>query len=174
MAFLLRQETKAGERRLERMSRGARISQLRVEDVATRQVVTLKEIRGNKRVVVIAGRADGVMDAMTEAFPVRKELEESSLRIVPLVTEEYAGVTEEEILRQWRFKPFARDDWLKWFKEERALVGKRLKNEGDVIVVVIRLDGKVGARSVGKPMWRRLLEEVRRIPPNSSDKFGKP
>lgn len=171
-AFLLRREAKAGEKRLERMSRGARIAKLRLEDVATRQVVTLKGVRGSKRIVVVAGRADAVKDAMKGAFPAREELEESSLRVVPLITEESDEVSSEEVLRGWRFVPFAQEDWMNWFAEEREISKKRLKDNDDVLVIVIRLDGKVGARSVGPPMWSKLIEEVKRLPPK--DQYGKP
>lgn len=172
MAFLLRQESKAGEKRMARMTRGARLSKLRLEDAATRKVTPLKDVRGSKRIVIVAGRADGVDESMKEALPFREELENSSLRVIPLVTKDYEGTSEVEIMRPWRFKPFVKDEWLRWFSEERAIVGKRLKDEGDVIVIVIRLDGKVGARSVGKPTWKRLVEEVRKLPPK--DQYGKP
>lgn len=154
------------------MSRGARISNLRLEDMATRQVISLKKVRGSKRIVVVAGRADAVAEALLDAKPLRDEFEESSLRVVPLVGKDTKDITAADVLQGWRFVPFGKEDWTRWYAEEREICKKRLKSDTDVIVIVIRLDGKVGARSIGKPNWPRLIEEVRRLPPK--DNFGKP
>lgn len=166
-------EVRAGEKRLERMSRGARIAKLRLEDVATRQVVLLKDLRGSKRVVIVAGCSAAVEEALRDAAPLRDELEESSLRIVPLVvSDDNEAASVSTAPRGWRYVPFVQGDWRRWYDEECKIIGKRLNKDRDVAVIIIRLDGKVGARSVGKPVWSRLVEEVRRLPPK--DQYGKP
>lgn len=170
-AALLRFETKAGEKRLERMSRGARIGNLRVEDSATRQVLQLKELRGKTRLVLVAGKGEKVREAMEGVEDIRDTLEENKLMIVPFVAEEDVddGVGP---IRGWRKVPFSNEEWKKWYSAEREVVKNKLGGDAEVIVVVVRMDGKVGARSVGKPMWDKLIEEVKRLP--KKDQYGKP
>lgn len=170
-AALLRFETKAGEKRLERMSRGARIGNLRVEDSATRQVVQLKELRGKTRLVLVAGKGEKVKEAMEGVENLRDILEENRLMIIPFIGE---GDSDEAMksLRGWRKVPFSKEEWTKWYTTEREVVKSKLGGDGEVIVVVVRMDGKVGARSVGKPMWEKLIEEVKRLP--KKDQYGKP
>lgn len=168
-ALLLRAETRAGERRLERMTRGARLGNLRLEDAVTRQVVPLKELRGRKRIVLVTGSADQVATALPQDEETRDELERSSLVVVPLPTAD-AG---ERAREGGRWVPYAREEWRKWLDGEREEARKKLKRRMDeVFVIVVRLDGKVGARSVGAPKWGRLLQEVAKLPPK--DNFGKP
>lgn len=175
-AFLYRQDVKAGERRLERMSRGARIARLRVEDVGTRQVRELKELRGEKRVIVVAGSDAGVRGALESAAGLREEFEEVGLVVVPFVTSNVQGASvsaaQQDLGRAWRYAPFAPADWAKWFETERSVVKAKLGGDGSVVVIVIRLDGRVGARSTGTPVWSRLVEEVRRLP--AKDQYGRP
>lgn len=170
-AVLLRLELKAGERRLERMSRGARIGSLRIEDSATRQVLQLKELRGRTRVVLVAGTVEKVSEAMANAEKVKENLSQSNLLIVPFVVDPKGE--SEVALRSWRMRPHIREEWRKWYKGERDVLKARLGSKaGEVLVVIVRFDGKVGARSVGVPMWNRLIEEVKKLP--TRDQYGKP
>lgn len=178
-AFLLQRENKAGERRLERMSRGARIARLRVQDAATRQTIQLKELRGRKRVMVVAGSAFSLASVLQDAQPFKRDIEASSLVVVPCIipargrgSDGDASEGVESIARGWKFLPYVTEEWGTWLDSERDVMKSRLKGRDDVIVIVIRLDGKVGARSVGAPVWQRLLDEVAKLPPN--DKYGKP
>lgn len=166
---LLRFETKAGERRLERMSRGARIASLRVQDAVTRQVRTLKDLRGRTRVVMVAGPADKVIQAVDMSEEIRDGISKSNLIVIPYVTDQDNTGAE---LRNWRMKPFAVEEWKRWYDAERDVVNARLRQTSDVLVILVRLDGKVGARSVGAPMWPRLIGEIARLP--KRDQYGKP
>jgi len=169
-ALLLRSETKAGERRLERMSRGARIASLRIEDAVTRQILRLKDLRGRSRVVLVAGTAAKVREAMANAEEAREGLSKSNLLIIPLVAD---GSSSEISETNWRMQPFGKDDWLKWYEGERDIAKARLGAKADeVLVIIIRLDGKVGARSAGAPLWTKLIDEIARMP--LRDQYGKP
>lgn len=164
-------EVRAGERRLERMSRGARIASLRIQDSATQQVLQLKDMRGRTRVVLVAGSEDKVLEAMSRAEDVKKGLSESNLIIVPYVVNPTEA--SERAMRSWRMQPYAQDDWRKWCEGERNVARVRLGAKAEeVLVVIVRLDGKVGARSVGAPTWQKLIDEISKMPVR--DQFGKP
>lgn len=170
-AFLLRTETKAGERRLERMSRGARIANLRVEDTVTRQVLPLKALRGRSRIVLIAGKGAKVLEAMDSAMEQKESLSKSNLLIVPFITNNEDSLTLTS--KSWQMQPYGTGDWKKWFNGEVDVAKARLGPRADeILVVIIRLDGKVGGRSVGAPMWTRLVAEISRLP--KRDQYGKP
>ena len=180
-ATLLRLEARAGEKRLKRMSRGAALARLRVEDVATGAVSSVRERRGRARVVVVAGGARGVRAAMVAAEGARCELDALGVEVVPFIARgdegDGDGVADEAIVarRGWRRFAAGRDEWRAWLDSEvSALRGKMRERarEGDVVVLIVRLDGKVGARSVGPPLWERLVEEVRKLP--NKDQYGRP
>lgn len=171
-SLLIRAEIKAGERRLERMSRGARIASLRIEDSATRQVLLLKNLRGRSRVVLVAGTAEKVLEAMSRAEKVKEGLSTSNILIVPYIVS--AAGAADASMRSWRMQPYASDEWQKWYKGEQDVAKVRLGAKAEeVLVVIVRLDGKVGARSVGVvPMWDRLIDEIAKMPVR--DQYGKP
>ncbi|KAI0561463.1 Low psii accumulation 1 protein [Gracilaria domingensis] len=166
--FLLRLENKAGVRRLERMSRGAQIANLRIEDSVTRTITPLKQLRGKTRIALVAGGVEKVSQVMKEAEKLRDEISKSNMLIVPYISDDVERVPG----RSWRMQPYGKDDWNRWLSTERDAAKKRLKDSDDVFVVIIRLDGKVGARSVGPPLWSRLVEEVSRLP--TKDQHGRP
>lgn len=170
-ALLLRAEVRAGERRLERMSRGARIASLRVQDSVTQQVLRLKDLRGRTRVVLVTGTEDKVVDAMSRAEAVKSGLSESNLIIVPYILSPTNA--SEEAMRSWRMQPYAQDEWNKWYEGERDVARARLGAKAEeVLVLIVRLDGKVGARSAGAPAWQNLIEEISKMPVR--DQHGKP
>lgn len=170
-ALLLRFETKAGERRLDRMSRGARIGSLRIEDSATRQVLQLKDLRGRSRIVLVAGTGKKVQEAMSTAEDIKDSLAQSNLVIVPFITD--SNEETQRAMRFWRMRPYSEAGWGKWYQTEREVIKARLGAKAEeVLVIIVRLDGKVGARSVGSPMWLKLIEEIKRLP--KRDQYGKP
>lgn len=170
-ALLLRAETKAGERRLERMSRGARIANLRIEDAVTRQVIRLKDVRGRSRVVLVAGAFDAVSEAMQRAEEVRDGLSKSNLIIIPVVM---SSESSSDIMQKnWRMTPFGIEEWKKWYQAEKDNAKAKLEKKADsLLVLIIRLDGKVGARSFGTPVWTKLIDEIANMP--LRDPYGKP
>eukprot|EP00177_Eucheuma_denticulatum_P007558 GFKZ01013763.1.p3 GENE.GFKZ01013763.1~~GFKZ01013763.1.p3 ORF type:complete len:154 (-),score=19.93 GFKZ01013763.1:1623-2084(-) len=153
------------------MSRGARIGNLRIEDSATRQVLQLKDLRGRSRVVLVAGTAEKVEEAMSATEDIKDSLTQSNLMIVPFVTD--SGEDTEKAMRFWRMRPYSDTEWGKWYQTERDVIKARLgAKAGEVLVIIVRLDGKVGARSVGSPMWIKLVDEIKRLP--KRDQYGKP
>lgn len=178
-ALLLRFEKKAGEKRLERMSRGARLASLRAKEGRDGKVKRLSEWRGQSRVIIVAGNADKVRETMEGAAVVSAELVRYNLVVVPLVVD---GDTADagdaldgnsSIIMPYVAKPYARDEWLKWYELEKDVVKTNLRaKEVDLFVLIVRLDGKVGARSVGVPMFKRLIEEVSKLP--KADQYGRP
>lgn len=161
---------------MERISRGAQIARLRIEDIATRQIIELKSFRWEKRVIVVAGSGEKVKAALVSAESLREDLERVGLVVVPfIVSGESEGdfaLSQDQISRTWRYAPFAMADWTKWFNAERKFIKANLERDGSVLVIIIRLDGKVGARSVGPPVWQKLVDEVEKLP--AKDRYGRP
>lgn len=152
---LLRYESNMGKKRLERMSRGARLGGLRVQDGMNGQVQMLKDFRGKKRVVIVAGDSDKVLQGLADADSVSGQLEENNVILVglPLGADSNDGQ---------RWQPYAISEWQKWLKTERDGL-----KQAQVVVVIVKMNGRVGGRSKVVPsvgMWERLVEEVQRLP----------
>lgn len=153
------------------MSRGARIANLRVEDAATRKVMPLKELRGRSRVVLVAGNEEKVLETMASAAEQKEGISKSNVLIVPFVAD--GERNSKGKMRPWKLQPYGTEDWMKWFRSEKDVAKARLGSKADeVMVVIIRLDGKVGGRSVGAPIWTRLVADISKLP--KRDQYGQP
>lgn len=156
------------------MSRGARLARLRVKDAATDAVSSLSGMRGQKRVLVLAGPAVGVLGALRDAEAFAKEIGEVEFVLAPLVTDVEANERKVQLPKKsWVREPFAEDEWKKWYEIERDAARFKLGDAVDeLLVVVVRRDGKVGARSAGELSFERLVAEARRLP--KKDQYGSP
>mmetsp|Transcript_12802 Transcript_12802/g.25980 ORF Transcript_12802/g.25980 Transcript_12802/m.25980 type:complete len:305 (-) Transcript_12802:56-970(-) len=163
---LLRLDARTRERRLQRLTRGARLAALRIERFDGNQMVKLSSFRGEKRPIIVAGSAETVQEVLNQAKRFASDLENADLVIIPLPT---SGEFKFELSGAWTAKPLLTNEWLEWLSIEKR-VGKA---EGDeLFVTIVRKDGRVGARRTGRPSWPRLLDEVNRLP--KKDKYGKP
>lgn len=178
-AYLWKRDQDAGVRRLERMTRGARIAKLKVTDFNTGKVTQLSEYRFQYRIVVIAGPLESVASSLKEARAWHERLTELNVKIVPLVVHSSTSTTtayapQYELERgSWVADPFDYNSWVNWLRIEKELSSNSaVLGAEDISVFIIRLDGKLGARSIGAPFWNRLVDEVSMLP--KSDRFGKP
>lgn len=156
------------------MSRGARLARLRVMDAATGAVNALSNLRSQKRILVLAGPAMNVLGALRDAERVADELAEVGFVLAPLVTDVDDSERKLQLpKKKWVLEPFAEDDWKEWYEIERDAARFRLGDAVDeLLVVVVRRDGKVGARSAGEVSFERVVAEARRLP--KKDKYGAP
>jgi len=61
--FLYQREIKAGERRLERLARGAMVGSLSVE-LSNGKVVKVSDLRGSRRVLIVGGNSEKVKEIL--------------------------------------------------------------------------------------------------------------
>jgi Low psii accumulation1 / Rep27 len=167
-AVLWKRDQDAGARRLERMSRGARIAKLRIEDSITRQPIRIGDLRSEFRVVIVAGPAAKIAATLQEAESVRKDLTKRQVKIVPLVVDSTrsrgsADGGDESVqlpLGTWIARPLDASVWLDWLESEKEMSSKSKLPIDEVLVIIIKLNGKVGSRSIGAPRWPSLVSEV--------------
>lgn len=171
--FLLRREMQAGEKRLARMTRGARLAKLRVQDSVTQSIRSLADMRGKSRVVVVAGRSTHVDEALKSASMVSNSLMRYNLSVVPVVIDSNEGDALSMPSASWLLEPHITTEWKEWYEGEAEAMRNKLGDTvDDLMVLVIRLDGKVGARSTGTPIFEKLVAEVSALP--SQDQYGRP
>lgn len=171
---LLRLEQRAGQKRLERISRGSRLAALRIS--GPQGIRPMKDSRWERRIVIVAGKAAKVVQAVNEAYELKEQFAEHSLQLVP-VFPELDSIQEQRLQLapegDYRASVYDRNQWRKWLDVELDAARKALGEAvDDVYVIVVRMDGKVGARTAGPPNFEQLLENLRRLP--KKDQYGKP
>jgi Low psii accumulation1 / Rep27 len=170
-AFLWRREQDAGERRLERMARGAVFAGLKVEDPVTGKAVRLSEFRGQFRVVVVAGPRARVEACVADAAAVRDGLVSCAVKVVPLVTdvggERADGHAVGSGAGTWFARPKEVGLWRDWLRSEKAGSGRVDADEAaddNVYVIIVKMNGKIGSKSIGAPRWASLVDQVALLP----------
>lgn len=174
-AFLLRQEVRTGERRLSRLARGASLARLKVTVPGTGQVSKLGALRSKRRIVILAGRAPALTAAVASAEPYARSLYDRHILVVPLLlpSEADAGAVGAEAAAvaaadgsafpsgNWIATPVLGGEWLEWIASEKVAAGvDEARAAADVLVVIVKFNGKVGGRSMGNPAWSQLVGDI--------------
>lgn len=176
-AWAWKAEENAATARLERMRRGAAIAALSVEDPVSGKVLKLSEFRGRSRVVIVAAPREELARCMAEAQAQRELLSSCRIVVAPLEIDGSAGAaspsdgqaSERDIRGSWVARPVDGRNWQSWFAAERALGSKTDVSDDKVWVIILRLNGKVGSRSLGAPKWEQLASD-RRVDLHDVDK----
>lgn len=171
---LLRAELRSGERRLARIARGARLAALRVR--VSGGVRALSTLRGRRRVAVVAGAASAVLPALYSAHERREALDKADLSVIPY----FADLDPVQTARvelppagEYLLGAHNAQAWRTWYEVECATARSFFGDAVDeCLVVIVRLDGKVGARAPGAPDFDKLLAEIGRLP--AADQYGRP
>lgn len=174
-ASLLRQEVRTGERRLSRLARGASLARLKVAVPGTGQVTKLGALRSKRRMVILAGRAPALTAAVASAEPYARSLYDRRILVVPLLlpSEADAGEAGAEAAAvaaadgsafpsgNWIATPVLGGEWLEWIASEKVAAGvDEARAAADVLVVIVKFNGKVGGRSMGNPAWSQLVGDI--------------
>lgn len=175
-AFLLRQEVRTGERRLSRLARGASLARLKVSVPGTGQVTKLGALRSKRRMIILAGRAPALSAAVSSAEPFAQALYDRRILVVPLLlpsVADAAGPAASEAAAvaaadgsafptgNWIATPVLGGEWLDWFAAEKVAAGViEAKAADEVLVVIVKFNGKVGGRSMGNPTWSKLVGDI--------------
>ncbi len=178
--WLWAREQNAGNRRLERMRRGARIAALTVKEPVSGRIVRLSEFRKQARVVIVAAPREKLVSTMLAAQKVKDDLAACKVMVAPfeiatsesdknaVSPEDYSAedlrIVGEMPRGSWMATPANENQWKEWLASERALSASSSVTDDNVFVVILRMNGKVGSRSLGAPKWDQLTEEVRTSP----------
>jgi len=163
-AFLLRQEVRTGERRMSRLARGASLARLKVT-VPPKEVITkLGGLRSKRRLVILAGREPILTAAVASAEQFKGALYDRRILVVPLLLPPAGGTAEAEVTfptGNWIATPVLASEWLEWFAEEKvAAKVDEARAADEVLVVIVKFNGKVGGRSMGMPAWSQLVGDI--------------
>ncbi|CAK0757207.1 hypothetical protein CVIRNUC_002521 [Coccomyxa viridis] len=169
-AFLLRNDLKARDKQIARLTREERLGALQL-GLANGKRIRVAQLRSFSRAVIAAGSPQQVADAMKEAEQFREPLLERGVLVIPLPIyegnaappeENGAGSTESSDDQtksnlRWRATPVNLEQWKAWFKEQADLAGAKIDRG---LYVSLRLDGRVRGSGLGPPPWQRLIAQL--------------
>lgn len=166
LAFLIRSDLQAQEKQMARLSREQRLGELSVK-LSDGKAINVADLRGNCRVVIVAGSDEQISACMDVAEGFREKLTKCATFIIqaPIFGETTSsGPGVKEDLR-WKGTAVGKNAWVGWFKDQLAEAGvslDRAKENG--LYIGLRMDGRVRSSGVGlPPPWERFANE---LPPN--------
>lgn len=179
-ALLLRRDAEAGRKRLARIAKTVDVGDLPVVRAGAGggdKTVDLSTLRGRARPVIVSGRAKEVFAAVRGAEAAAADLSRVGVVVVPVVTGGGVGLAEPPH-GDWLAMPAPADAdvWAEW--EDSARTGTRAKGGGRppkraLMVLVVRKDGRIGARSFTDAVeWDKLVAEIDALP--AKDQYGQP
>jgi len=173
-AFLLRRDAEAGRKRLARISNTVDVGDLSVT-TGGGSVAELSSLRGRARPVIVSGRPKEVFKAVRGAEAVAADLSRVGVLVVPVVAG--GGGLAEPAQGGWLAMPTAdeADAWASWEDAARTGAGKGggRPPKKALMVLVVRKDGRIGARSFTDAVeWPALIAEMDRMP--AKDQYGQP
>ncbi|CAI6012978.1 unnamed protein product [Closterium sp. NIES-65] len=107
-AFLYRSDARGKDASLNRLTREESLAKLRLE-LPTGRIVSLAQLQGSCRLIIVAGPLSHVQTALTAAEPYRAALLERAVVVAPLVTvgAEAGAAAAENVVLPGDFKGFA-------------------------------------------------------------------
>ena len=156
-------DSEARNKQMKRIERETKLSKLKVEILSLQKprLLQLEQLQGFARIVVVAGSADYVREALSQAAELRDEIKERSICIIPLVTsgaplpaEQYAQALDDpEIV----LMPILTDQWKAWIADQ---MDEASVAEGSNVYVGLRMDGRVRASGLGFPPWPIFVAQL--------------
>ncbi|CAM9734492.1 unnamed protein product [Ectocarpus sp. 4 AP-2014] len=180
---LVKRDLDAQEGRMARMEIGAKLAGLKVrlqtkDDLSTVTLSALRRDRGrDKRVAVLVGGAETVKSSLESALPYGPALETSDILIVPLVLESRPGMTgggadmfrasgaesdlESAVGSAHVALPVALNRWQEYIDSEvETALSQGIDPLKEGFSLVLKKNGRIGARSKGCPPWGTLVGDV--------------
>uniref|UniRef100_A0ACD5UD57 Uncharacterized protein n=1 Tax=Avena sativa TaxID=4498 RepID=A0ACD5UD57_AVESA len=172
-AFLYSRDRKASDAQVARLTREENLSRLKMR-VGDRVVpVTVSELRGSARLVIVAGPAEFVTESFRRSKPFLKELMERGVLVLPFPTDGNApvlefdeGADEEEdetakkSRRLWQLAPVFTAEWGKWLDEQKKLANV---TPDSPVYLSLRMDGRVRGSGVGYPPWQAFVAQLPQV-----------
>ncbi|KAL2614125.1 hypothetical protein R1flu_025817 [Riccia fluitans] len=176
-ALLYRSDVRARDVQLAKLSREETLGALRVE-LANKKVVTLEQLRGLCRIVIVSGSTSYVEQALEQGEQLRDELLERGVLVVPYPTDgpplssqpasspvqqnsgSVAAVKEQTMVTptsRWRANPIYTTEWARWLNEQKEIANL---SEDKSVYISLRLDGRVRGSGVGLPPWKAFVAQL--------------
>ncbi|KAK9906905.1 hypothetical protein WJX75_009966 [Coccomyxa subellipsoidea] len=169
-AFFLRRDLQARDKQIARLTREERLGALPLT-LANGRRVKVGQLRSFSRVVIAAGSPEQVAAAVQAAEPLREQLQERGVLVVPLpifpgdqassngaAAAESSGSSSTDDLR-WKATPLRLEEWKAWFDEQTALANSNLSLSNG-LYISLRLDGRVRGSGQGPPPWQRIIAQL--------------
>lgn len=184
-ALLYRWDSKARDKALAKIGREENLSNLRLE-LSNKKVVTIGQLRGTSRIVILAGPASYIEEALRQSEPFKKDLLERGVLVAAYATDgatigndspaplpsstppsNTEGSTElsksvaavADLEKKWRAMPIYTLEWGRWINDQKKLANV---SPDQPVYVSLRLDGRVRGSGVGIPSWQAM---ARQLPP---------
>ncbi len=162
LLFLFRKESAARDRQIKRLQNETTLSQLKVEiNLQRPRLVTLKQLQGFARTVVVAGSEEYVVQAVQEAAALLDQIKDRSICIIPVVLRgsQLDQSTLSELISdpEVLLAPILVDQWRAWMADTMKEAGV---DEGSNVYVGLRMDGRVRASGKGLPPWKKFIAEL--------------
>uniref|UniRef100_A0ACD5V4Q5 Uncharacterized protein n=1 Tax=Avena sativa TaxID=4498 RepID=A0ACD5V4Q5_AVESA len=171
-AFLYSRDRKASDAQVARLTREENLSRLKMR-VGDRVVpVTVSELRGSARLVIVAGPAEFVTESFRRSKPFLKDLMERGVLVLPFPTDGNApalefdeGPEEEDEIakksrRLWQLAPVFTAEWGKWLDEQKKLANV---TPDSPVYLSLRMDGRVRGSGVGYPPWQAFVAQLPQV-----------
>lgn len=158
--FWYKRDAEGRDKQMSRISREERLSNLKCE-LSSGKVVSLYDLRGFSRVVIVAGDAGYCAAAVEAAEKERDALVERGVLMVPLVlsggdsSSSVPPPTDDD--RRFHATPVYTDKWAAWIDEQKGLAKV---GDGKGVYVGLRMDGRVRTSGMGTPPWERFAVEL--------------
>ncbi|XP_077229894.1 LOW PSII ACCUMULATION-like protein isoform X2 [Tasmannia lanceolata] len=164
-AFLYLRENKSKNKQIARLSREENLSNLKLR-VDQNKIISLSDLRGIARLVILAGPASFIMESFRLCKPFTDDLLDRGVLVVPFATdgempslkfEESEDVTNVEKKKLWQLLPVYTSEWTKWLDEQKQMANVPLDAP---VYISLRLDGRVRGSGVGYPPWNAFVAQL--------------
>lgn len=162
--LLFRSDWQARARQVSRLEREERLAGLTLE-LANGKTLSVRDLRGSARVVLMAGSPTQVAEALQKAEPYKSELMRKGVIFIPLPVYEDTPTSDPTQLPpltpadlRWRAQPLRVNEWRAWFDEQLRFTPKASADRG--LYVGLRMDGRVRTSGMGPPPWAIIAAQL--------------
>lgn len=178
--FLLRRDLKARDKQLARLTRESALAAQRIK-LANGKRLTLRDLQGSSRIVLIAGSPAQVSASLAEAEQYKEALQLRGVFVVPLPIFESTSSGAQDVSSgqqqqqqqqpaggippleladlRWRGEGENFNGYRQWFEDQLAFTSSKVNLETG-LYVGLRLDGRVRASGMGGAPWGRMVAEL--------------
>lgn len=167
-ALLYRADLKARDLQLARLSREETLASLKVE-LSNKKVLSLGQLRGVARLVVVVGPASHIEEACRASEPYFDKLVERGVVVISFATDgqkpnlkftsdnTLEDGTPIQVERLWRGNPIYTTEWTRWLTDQKQLANVAADSP---VYLSLRLDGRVRGSGTGLPPWGAFVAQL--------------